>query len=393
VPDDPPLARAIGVLCLTAHPEPDLDRIRDRLRAGIDPRLLLCLAEVHGVRPQLIRCLAALSWEAVPDDVRSTLETFQHRHLLQTLNLAHELLRLVAQFAEHDIKCLAFKGPALALALYDGLADREYIDLDLMVDRGRMEKAERLLFAAGYRCPEGDRAFREAFLGWQRQYTFLRDGDGLLVDLHWDFKGRHVPFPLDPGAAWQDLGRLPLGDAEIATVSDANRALMLAGHGTKEAWRLLKWSGDFARAVHRGADLDWREIHRRAHGQGCGKALLLACTMAEQVVGVAVPPALADLAAQEHSVVAKARSLAGQLRSQLPSPAAPNFVDLGLCDDRLGRTRARLSLALVPTPGDYRALPLPRPLWPAYYLTRPFRLAANTVAAIGRKGTSRAMHP
>ncbi len=379
-------ARAVGLLCLVAHPEPDLDRIRDLLRSGLDHALVRGLAEAHGVRPQLIRGLASLSWEFVPDRLRRELEAFQHRHLLRTLNLAQELLQLSAQFARHGIACFSFKGPVLAIALYEGLADRDYIDLDIMVASERMADAEQLLLAAGYHCPDGDPAFRRAFLAGQRQYTFLRDSDGLLVDLHWEFKGRHVPFPLDAASAWNDLRRLPIGDRDVATLSEANRALLLAGHGTKEAWRLLKWIGDFGRLVHRCPDLDWREVHRRARQQRSGNSILLACAMAEQVLDVPVPRTLASLVASNTQIAARVRSFADRLRLQPPPQVAPHFVDLDLCDDRLGKFKARLSLVIMPTAGDYHALPLPQLLWPAYYLTRPFRLAANAAAAtFGRR--------
>jgi hypothetical protein len=58
------------------------------------------------------------------------------------------------------------------------------------------------------------------------------------------------------------------------------------------------------------------------------------------------------------------------------------LTDLDLCDRRRDRIKAVIGFALTPTPSDYRALPLPRSLWPAYYVTRPFRLAAKVVDTI-----------
>jgi hypothetical protein len=254
-----------------------------------------------------------------------------------------------------------------------------------MVAPERVSDAEQLLLAGGYRCPDGDRVFRRAFLAGQRQYTFVRESDALVVDLHWGFSGRHVPFPLATASAWSDLRRLAMGDHEVATLSQANLALVLAGHGTKEGWRLLKWISDFARLVGRAPALDWLEVHRRAHRQGSGDAILLACAMAAQVLDVPVPRALAALVTQNGHVRSAARALADRLR--LSTHGEPShFADLALCDDGLGRIRAGLGLAFTPTSGDYRALPLPPPLWPAYYLTRPFRLAAQALAgAIGRR--------
>ncbi|MDP1906905.1 MAG: nucleotidyltransferase family protein, partial [Hyphomicrobium sp.] len=164
----------------------------------------------------------------------------------------------------------------------------------------------------------------------------------------------------------------------------ANRALLLAGHGTKQVWKLLKWVRDIALMIDRHRDLDWSAIHRRALGQGCGDSVLLGCAMAQELLDVAPPGALAALVMQSDRVRARALSLAGRMRAgHLPSSEGENFVDLELCDRRLDRIKGALSLAFTPTPGDYAALKLPPALWGAYYATRPFRLAFKAVAGNG----------
>lgn len=372
------------LLCLTARPQPDLARVRDLLRKGIDHPLLARLAEGHGVRPQLFQSLSDLSWEAVPEAERDSLERFRQRHLVRTLTLSGELHRLATAFEGKAIPFVAFKGPALAIALYGDLARREYNDIDVLVPEPRLDDAEDVLAALGYLSGQGDRAFRRAFLAHLRQHAFARaDGDAA-IDLHWALSGPHVPFPLKTADVWNDLRRISIGDRDIPTIAGANLALLLAGHGTKEVWKLLKWVSDFALMIDRHRDLDWSEIHRRALRQGCGDAILLGCAMTRELLDVAVPGALAGLLAQSDRVHSRALSLAEHMRAgHLPSPQGENFSDLGLCDRRLDRIKGTLRLAFTPTPGDYAALKLPPALWGAYYATRPFRLAFKAIAGSG----------
>jgi hypothetical protein len=372
------------LLCLAAWPKPDLTRIRDLLRAGIDFPFLARLAEGHGVRPQLFQCLNDLAWETVPQPERSSFELFRQRHLLRTLTLSSELRRAAAAFDDKAIPFAAFKGPALAIALYGDLALREYNDIDVLVAGDRLDAAEDVLAFLGYQSTQGDRAFRRAFLAHQRQHAFACDGGEAAIDLHWELSGTHVPFPLKTVDVWNELSRMSIGDRDIPTVAGANLALLLAGHGTKEVWKLLKWVQDFALMIDRHRDLDWSAIHRRALSQGCGDAVLLGCAMTQELLDVAPPDALAALIAQSHRIRARAQSLAGRMRmGHLPSSEGENFVDLELCDSRLDRIRGTLSLAFTPTPGDYAALKLPRALWGAYYATRPFRLAFKAIAGSG----------
>lgn len=371
------------LLCRIARPRPDLARAREVLRAGVDFSVLIELAAEHGVRPQLIGGLQALSWEAVPAAARDMLESYQRFHCARALSLAEELCRVAAAFAERGLRLAAFKGPALAVALYGDVSCREYTDLDILVPESRVDDSEWLLDALGYRGDAGDRAFRRAFLGYLRQCAFVHPGIDAAIDLHWDFSGIHVPFPLTPAEVWCDLAQVSIGDHAIPTISGANLALLLAGHGTKEAWRCLSWVCDFALLLDRHPEFDWAAIHRRARAQGCGDAVLLGCAMALELLETPVPPVLQGPIAASTRVRALAAFLAGELRRGLPLPAPErHFSDFHLCDSRLDKLKAVMRLVLTRTTGDYEAMKLPQALWSVYYATRPFRLAAKALAAL-----------
>jgi len=371
------------LLCRIAQPQPDLARVLEMLRAGVDFPELIELAAEHGVRPQLIGGLQSLSWEAVPAAARGSLEDYHRFHCARALSLSEELCRVAAAFAAKGLRLAAFKGPALAVALYGDVSRREYADLDILVPEPEVDQSERLLDSLGYHGDAGDRAFRRAFLGYLRQCAFVHPGIDAAIDLHWDFSGIHVPFPLTPAEVWRDLAQVSIGDYAIATVSGANLALLLAGHGTKEAWRCLGWVCDFALLVDRHPEFDWLEVHRRGKARGCGDTVLLGCAMALELLEVPVPPVLRDPIAASARVRALASSLSHELRQGLPLPTPDrHFSDLDLCDSWLDKLKAVIRLVLTRTTGDYEAMKLPQALWPMYYATRPFRLAAKALAAL-----------
>ena len=368
-------------LCLAASPRPDLTRLQELLRKGIDHRSLLHLAEGHGVRPALLECLGELSWESVPEREKAALEQFRQRHLTRTLTLAAELRRLAATFSDRSVPLVAFKGPTLALALYGGLAWREYNDVDVIVPPQRVDDAEDAITAMGYAGTHGDRRFRRAFVASQQQYAFTRVDDGAAIDLHWGFSGTHVPFPLAAAGIWDAPPVLSVGGRDVPVLSAPDLALLLAGHGTKEGWAMLKWVSDFARMVDRHRDLDWAALHERARVRGCGDALLLACAITQELMDVAVPEAIVSRVETSVRVRKQVAALTDPMRRNLPPPMqVEHFRDLLLCDRPTDRIRGILKLAFTPTAGDYEAMNLPPAFWGAYYATRPWRLAFKAMA-------------
>ena len=374
------------LLCLAACPHPDLAKIRERLRAGIDVDVVMELAAQHGVRPNLLQALSSLSWDQVPARMRDALERFQHGHLLRALAVANELIGLAAGFSDARIDFAAFKGPVLAMQLYGDVALREYSDIDIIVRPAAVDRAERVLSARGYRNTQGDQAFRRAFLRHQRQYAFVRDAVDAAVDLHWDFSAELLPFPVRAAEIWSASKPVVIGGVNVPSLAGEDLVLLLAGHGTKEAWRSVGWVCDFAMLVERLPGLDWPGIHARARRNGSARSILLGAAMAQELLDQSPPPFLSATLDRHPAIVALSRELAGRLRVAFPADIErANLEDLMLCD-RLGdRILASTKIAMAPTPGDYHALPLPAALWPAYRLTRPVRLAAGAVRRVFRR--------
>ncbi len=372
---------AFDLLCALVRPDVDAAFVRQSLGRKVPFDALLRAAREHSLRPQLIRALATLGWEGVPAIQRPALENFQQLHGALALGMAEQLGRVSDAILARGLRCAAFKGATLAVILYGSLSAREYTDIDLIVPAEALDDAEDVLEALGYASDHDDRRFRRAFLGYQRQTAFVHPAQAA-IDLHWDFTGVHLPFPLTPAEIWDSLETIKVGQRDVPAITGADLALLLAGHGTKERWRSLGWVVDFAVLVACRRDLDWPAIYRRAQAAGCGDNVLLACRLAERLLGVAVPSVLVRLLGQRPRVETLASGMIDELRQgESGRKTGRNLVDIELCDRRLDRIAASVRLALTPTISDYRAMPLPSALWPLYRVTRPFRLAASALAS------------
>jgi Uncharacterised nucleotidyltransferase len=379
-PVRPSSSREIDLLCALVRPQPDLLRAQSLLRGAIDFPVFLELAQVHAVRPRLIQALSSLDWDGVPLSAKRELEAFRESHVLRSLYLAEQQGNIADALLAAGICFAFFKGATLAADLYGDLSWREYGDIDVIVMPHQVAQAERVLEDLDYLNRQGDPAFRRAFLASQRQYSFTRADIGATVDLHWDFSAGQLPFPLRPEDAWGSLKGVRVGSRNMPTVSDENLALLLAGHGTKEAWRSLGWVCDFSIFVESAPGLDWASLLVRARRRGSGNALLLGCAMARELLGTPVPGDLVKPLASNKRVGRLVEQLVEQMWGGIATLQRPTpLMDIDLCDRRWDRVKAALSVVFTPTPGDYHARPLPAGLWWLYYLLRPLRLAAQAL--------------
>jgi hypothetical protein len=346
-------------------------------QSAIDWGKLLALADQHCVRPLLLQSLKAVCWEAVPASVRLELDGFWTSNAQKNLLLAAELLRLLRSFNENEVPVVAFKGPILAEAVYGDLSLREFCDLDLLIRMQDLTKAEDILLACGYTAQFPDRDYRTAFLSYHGQYAFRRGQSDLWVDLHWQFAGDGVVFPLQAAEVWPRLIEETIAGRTVPSLAHDDQALFLTAHGTKERWRRLLWLCDFAEFLRRHQDLDWIAILDRAARSHSSRQLLLALDLAATMLDAPAPPELLNQARKSSAVQSLARRAREGMLLTTPKGSWEFRFGLNTHDKWLHRLLAIKAFLTTRTVGDHRAIPLPKSLWGLYYFTRPFRLAGH----------------
>jgi hypothetical protein len=368
-----------------ARAQPDVESIRGLVHQNLDWQAVFKIAERHGVRPMLRRGLKSACWHIVPNVMQLELERFNRAHVQKNLVFTGEFLKLVDLFRQNYIEVAAFKGPLLADLAYGDMSLREFNDLDILVHKTDLCKAEDILVARGYQAQFPDREYRSAFVGYQGQYAFRHPQTGIWVDLHWQLASKGVAFPIQPEDVWPRLRQVTIGGRIAPTFADDDLALFLAAHGTKEGWRRLIWVVDFAQLLHACADIDWAGVLDRARRSHCSRPLLLAIVLASRLLDAPVPAELIKQARNNSAI----RSLAEKaqirmLRTEQPGELEEFLNSLNTHDRLRHRLWPIVTLLETRTVGDYEAMPLPKSLWGLYYLTRPFRLAGKVFGLISK---------
>jgi putative nucleotidyltransferase-like protein len=368
-------------LCYLVRHQPDHERALELTRQELDFALVAHLAAAHGVRPHLLKALNDNVWAGRVSELKQKLDVFQCAHMARNLHLASQLLRVVNAFDEYGIPFATFKGIALATSLYGDISRREFNDIDIIVRTVDVSAAESALQSCGYRPALGSsREWRKAFLAYQRQHMFV-DADSVTIDLHWGLTREGFPFPLRASDIWSTLERMSIAGRPIPTFGPEVMGIYLAAHGAKEGWRCLGWVCDFAEFYQRHSEMDWIELWRRVDRRK--RQILLGLALATDLLGIPVRDELLQYANRDPKIRALAE-LTVQRMLHLTDRKNPHpemeLAIFEICETWSERLRVIWHLACTRTTGDYEAMPLPRPLWRLYHLTRPFRLAGKVLS-------------
>lgn len=374
--------------CARISRDPEVEaRIKVLLQQSVDWDYLLRLAAKHRGTPYLYWHLRTLSPEYVPTNVSQQLRHYFQRNSLRNLSLMGELLKRLRGFEEHGITAVPYKGPVLAAGIYGSLALREFIDIDILVREQDLTRARELLTSLGYRQEMSLNQDQEAaFLRSQREYVFSGNG-GAVVEIHWAVTPRNYSFPLDTEDLWERLQEVSLGGATIPTLSPEDLLLILCVHGSKHLWHRLAWVCDVAELVQKYEAMDWTQLIERAGSLGGQRMLFLGLFLANTLLGAALPKKVLQLVGDDRKVEILARQVQEWLFEEDESRgvlAKGNWDSSQFHPFRVTmreRTRDKLrycaNVALVPSVEDWNAVPLPKPLFPLYYLLRPIRLTGR----------------
>jgi hypothetical protein len=243
-------------------------------------------------------------------------------------------VEVLSSFEQVGAEALLLKGASIAHWLYTEGEPRTYIDCDLLIAPRGVVAAEEVLSALGFRRQFDDREMPS----WWREHAtaWVRDGDGLTVDLHRTLPGVGV----DDEAMWRALSAerdvVVVAGRPVLTLTLRGRALHVALHAAQHGAGWARPMADLERALAAGDEDLWAAAAALAAELDAGDAF---------AAGLRLAPAGAQLAVRLR--LPPPRSVDAELRAGSPPPLALGFEQLARADG----TRARAEIVwrkLVP---------------------------------------------
>jgi hypothetical protein len=365
-------------------------RIQALIQHPLDWPGLLALAESQGVAPLLHTQLATICPTAVPDDVRSHLQTLHDRNFQKNLSRTIELLQIVGLLTAHGIAVRAFKGATLAQKAYGNLALREFVDLDILVPETQVVQASHLLVERGY-APQFELtdAQLHTYAQLRNEHTFWHHTKEIAVDLHWELLPRSYSFSPPPELLWADCDWVPFTQQALPTLPPEPLLLFLCAHGAKHNWSRLCWICDVAELLRVSPQLDWERLHQSTGQLGSRRMLRLGLFLAHHLLGAALPEPMLTQIQGDAAVQRLAQTIQASLFQPTSEPTPRgDAVYRGTMESHRDRLWYWFDIIFTPTPLEWQAVPLPQPLYPLYYAIRLLRLTTKHLLRRGQDETA-----
>ncbi len=360
------------------------------LQTSIDWQLVSEYAKHHGLLPLLHRHLCTHDDKLVPRDFKQMLSNHYQQNAIRNVYLTGELTRLLNVFTQHEIAVLPFKGPALARAAYGDVGLREFGDLDILVERHAVFAAKEILVAHGF-IPASDLDAKQQNLLLKSEYhwSFFRQTDCCLIELHWQIVPRYFGIEVDIKTLWQQGETINLqGDpTQVLSVEDCLFALCV--HGAKHLWSKLAWVCDIAELLRTRPDIDWTKTLALAEHHNSLRLLLHGLSLAADLLDAPLPAQIQE-AINRDKIIAK---IVMEVRSNIHTAHVPppsSFLMFAFHVRSRERIRDKLNycvrVALVPSIADQESQTSISKTFPVLrYLRRPFRLVKTYAKHFRRK--------
>lgn len=385
---NPHTGAELALLIRSAFPKRGRDEPNAAVSDALDWDRLLSLGAAHGVTPTVYEGLRSIPDVEPPPEIDDRFRGYVRMNATRALGYARELIEIGRSFDAAAVRWLPFKGPVLSSFAYGDCSRREFSDLDVLIHRDDFTAAVDALETRGYSLePPMARMDDSAALGGPFTMPILDEysleNGTQTVELRWRVGDADRPFTPGFETLWERRTTVDLCGATVPAFDPIDRLLMLAFHGTKHQWHLLKWVCDFAAAIVR-TDLKWGELFRRARIHNLERRVLIGVALVTSIGGVDVPTHLL----RRLETDSRAASLAATAETKLLSgmPTRPGAIDrlrynVYASDTITEQLRMVMKAGpLHPSSPEYRLLPLPGVFHPAYYLVRPGRLLIGAVA-------------
>jgi hypothetical protein len=178
----------------------------------------------------------------------------------QNMLLTSELINIMKLFEENNIKAIAFKGPTLAQLAYGDITLRQYVDLDVLVEKEDLFKIENLLKNKYKRALKLTSS--QEILWFQYAHDVgLLNNNGIHIEFHWRMFDRSHPANLSKIDFFQESAKTKInnGNVNINTISNEKFLIYLCIHGSKHLYERIEWVCDIDRFI-KTQEIDWNKV-------------------------------------------------------------------------------------------------------------------------------------
>ena len=289
--------------CLSATPAPALlDRLSRIDETGW--RELVRSAAGHGVSPLLYDRLASLADPSAPPSALRVPHSLVPATILQSLHeafflhaarnalLYRDLAQVVTSLQQQGLRVAVLKGAHLAALVYSHVGLRPMADMDLLVSKEELAKADAVLSGMGYTTDRSQTI--EARCQVSQHLAPFSKPPHPRIELHWTIASPILPFRIDMAGIEARLRPVTIAGIKTHVLAPEDLLIHLcthaAGHSPVPFCHGFRTFCDLAVVLrHYQAELDWSVVRKRAVEWRADLGVYVALRLARDLVQAEVP--------------------------------------------------------------------------------------------------------
>lgn len=227
---------------------------------------MVCSAEQHGVASLLYKHIQELDTK-VPKASRRLLQSLYLRNRRSNRSRNKAVVEIVNAYRLEGIQVLLVKGIALCNFVYSEIGLRPMRDIDLLVKKNDLEKAEKILFDLGYTAAQNHAIPHDYY--HLVPLEKIIDGLPVGVELHHNLLPFHPQYPLWPlEKSYRAARKIEINGVTARTLSLEDTLCYVYLHGfqaplTYEPYRLMHVADIVSLVEKYLTVVNWPQIHRK----------------------------------------------------------------------------------------------------------------------------------
>ncbi len=249
-------------------------------------------ASRHGLVPFLFQSLKPyLSAGHIPPHFQDRMRSLYYASAARKIRLYHQLGEVVKQFNDQGIPVILLKGAHLARYVYDNMALRPMVDIDLLVKKEDLGTVHHLFLEEGYSTSV------ENSIANKKHLSAYMKKNRIPIEIHFQITDPPLAERLDISALWARAEKESLEDADVLTLSVEDLFIHLCIHTcVHNAFSNgLITCLDIAQIVLSDrVKIDWEELWHRARELGIERTVYIMLALTEKIIGLPMPRQIAQ---------------------------------------------------------------------------------------------------
>jgi hypothetical protein len=198
--------------------------------------------------------------------------------------LTSELINIMKLLEENNIKAIAFKGPTLSQLAYGDITLRQYVDLDILIEKDNLGKAYDLFLTKSY-SSEIDKKFikNNLFIDKNSDIQFVENKKNILLELHWKLFRNKFSNTQNNINIYEEIQSINLNSYNMNIFKNELLLVYLCMHGSKHKWERIEWIADIDKLLRISEDINWKLVVEISKKYNCNKMLNLGLLLSHEL--------------------------------------------------------------------------------------------------------------